>query len=131
MKTDSPGLAPYHAKVTTAEAAARLIKPGDHVFVGTACATPRALVKAIEDLAKPPADVEFIHFITTGAFHSNENGDVTTRYRHRTFFVGSDMRKAVQQGLAEYVPLSIARVSELFTIGRIPLDVALIPQVGG
>ena len=38
---------------------------GDRVFVGTACATPRRLVAAVEALSPAPADVEFFHFLTT------------------------------------------------------------------
>lgn len=116
----------YKDKLITAEAAARLVKPGQHIFVGTACATPRTLVAALEALPEPPAGVELIHFLTTGAVQKDASGRVTTRYRHRTFFVGVDMRTAIQQGVAEYVPVSIARVPELFRNGRIPVDVALI-----
>ena len=36
------------------------------------------------------------------------------------------MRAAVKQGLAEYVPISIAQVPALIERGRIPIDVALI-----
>lgn len=116
----------YQDKLLTAEAAAQLIKPGQHVFIGTACATPRTLVAALEALPGPPADVEFIHFLTTGAMQQGADGRVKTHYRHRTFFVGVEMRPAIQQGVAEYVPISIARVPELFRNGRIPVDVALI-----
>lgn len=117
---------PFRHKIITAEAAARLVRPGNHVFIGTACATPRTLVQALEALAQPPADVEFLHFITTNAVQHDAEGKVTSKYRHRTFFVGSDMRQAVKQGLAEYVPVPITRVPGLFRNGRLPLDVALI-----
>lgn len=126
MTTNSPIQSTYHAKCITAEAAARLIKPGNHVFVGTACATPRTLVGALEALLNPPADVELLHFITNGAIARDADGRIVSKYRHRTFFVGADMREAVRQGVAEYVPVSIARVPELFRIGRMPIDVALI-----
>lgn len=36
-------------KLITAEQAASFVKSGDHVFVGTACATPRVLTKALEE----------------------------------------------------------------------------------
>jgi hypothetical protein len=49
-----PALAPYHDKITSAASAAKLIRPGQHVFVGTACATPRTLVAALENLLYPP-----------------------------------------------------------------------------
>jgi acyl-CoA hydrolase len=116
----------YGSKLIDAEAAARLVRPGQHVFVGTAAATPTALVAALEALSSPPPDVELIHFITTGAVRQSPGGRVDTRYRHRTFFVGVDLRPAVAQGAAEYVPISIGRVPELFRNGRIPLDVAFI-----
>jgi acyl-CoA hydrolase len=120
-----PSLVPYQDKIVTATQAAQLIDPGQHVFIGTACATPRALVAALEALPYPPDDVELVHFITTDAVPHRE-GQAVTRYRHRTFFVGSDIRAAVRQGLAEYVPISIVRVPQLMELGRIPIDVALI-----
>ena len=49
-----------------------------------------------------------------------------TRYRHRCFFVGSDIRVATAQGMADYVPISLAQVPQLIENGRIPVDVALI-----
>ncbi|NWO45126.1 acetyl-CoA hydrolase, partial [Klebsiella pneumoniae] len=49
-----------------------------------------------------------------------------TRYRHRTFFVGSDVRAAVNQGMADYVPIQISLVPELIERGSLPLDVAMI-----
>jgi acyl-CoA hydrolase/RimJ/RimL family protein N-acetyltransferase len=119
-------LEPHRAKVTTAEQAVRQIKSGQHVFVGTACATPRELVRALEAIPYPPADVELMHFITTDAIPHDADGNAVTRYRHRSFFVGSDVRAAVRQGLAEYVPLSIAQLPTLIEIGRVPVDVALI-----
>ena len=121
-----PSLERYSNKISTPRAAVRRIKPGSQVFVGTACATPRALVEALEALTSPPADVDLIHFITTGALPHDADGFPTTRYRHRTFFVDSDVRAAVRLGMAEYVPISAARVPRLMAIGRIPLDVALI-----
>ena len=122
-----PPLLRAHAdKISTAQAAVRLIGPGAHVFVGTACATPRALVAALEALEPRPHDVELVHFLTDHAVPHDEQGRATTRYRHRSFFVGNDIRAAVSQGLAEYVPMSVTRVPGLIAIGRIPVDVALI-----
>lgn len=116
----------HQDKIITAEAAAHLIKPGQQIFVGTACGTPRVLLDALESLAYPPADVQLTYFLTTDALKRDADNRVTTHYKHRIFFVGSDAREAVAQGAAEYVPISIARVPQLIKLGRIPLDVALI-----
>ncbi|MDP3136793.1 MAG: acetyl-CoA hydrolase/transferase C-terminal domain-containing protein, partial [Burkholderiaceae bacterium] len=121
-----PQLRAHHTKVCTAAEAAGRVQPGDHVFVGTACATPRVLVAALERLDLRPADVELVHFLTDHAVPHDMAGQATTHYRHRSFFVGHDIRAAVKQGLADYVPLSIARVPGLMAIGRIAVDVAFI-----
>lgn len=113
-------------KVTTAALAASLVQPGNRVFLGTGCATPRALVAALEGLQNPPPDVELVHFLTTNAVAHDEAGKAVTHYRHRSFFVGSDMRAAAQQGLVEYVPISIAKVPELIENGSLLIDVAFI-----
>ena len=113
-------------KITTAQAAMQQVRPGEHVFVGTACATPRELVGALERLGLRPADVELVHFLTDHAVPHDMAGNATTAYRHRSFFVGRDIQAAVRQGIAEYVPLSIARLPGLIAIGRVKVDVALI-----
>ncbi|MDE2564504.1 MAG: GNAT family N-acetyltransferase [Burkholderiales bacterium] len=121
-----PRLQPHADKVASAAEAVRLVRPGDHVFVGSACATPRALVAALEAWEFGPADVELLHFLTDHAVPHDAQGRATTRLRHRSFFVGADIRAAVAQGLAEYVPLSIARVPGLIALGRIAVDVAFV-----
>ena len=119
-------LLPYADKIHTAEAAVSHIQHGNHVFVGSACATPRTLVTALESLKVTPADVTLVHFLTDHAVPHDDQGRCTSRFNHRTFFVGNDIRAAVKQGMAEYVPISLARVPELMANVRIPVDVALI-----
>ncbi|MBI5488283.1 MAG: GNAT family N-acetyltransferase [Deltaproteobacteria bacterium] len=115
----------FESRLTTAEAALAAVRPGDHVFVGTACATPRTLVRALENLDRPLDDVQLVHFLTTGAVELGPDGP-RTRFGHTVFFVGSDSRELVRQGRADYVPVSLARVPELIESGRIKIDVALI-----
>jgi acyl-CoA hydrolase/GNAT superfamily N-acetyltransferase len=121
-----PSLKPYVANVTTAELALGLIRNGDHVFIGTGCAAPRGLVQTLENMRSPPADIELLHFFTIKAFEHDADGDSTTHFRHRSFFIGKDMRAAMKQGLVDYVPMSVARVPEMMALGRIPVDVALV-----
>ncbi len=112
-------------KLTTAEDALSTIRPGDHIFVGSACATPRTLIQTLEGMHKNLADVEFFHFLTDGAILYK--GDTPqTNFKHRVFFVGTDMREAVKQGQADYAPVSIAQVPHMIDNGGIVVDVALI-----
>jgi len=104
------------------EEAVSLVRSGDRVFVGSACATPRALVQALEQLDRPPEGVELVHFLTDrpGA------GDAPPTYRHRVFYVGRDVRDLLDSGLVEYLPLSLVDVPRLIRSGRMPIDVALV-----
>ena len=54
----------WQARATSAAEAVSAVLPGDHVFVGTACATPQTLVDALERLDKPPAGVVLTHYLT-------------------------------------------------------------------
>ncbi|WP_035238430.1 GNAT family N-acetyltransferase [Desulfobacter vibrioformis] len=116
---------PFEKRLTTPETALSKIKPGDHIFVGSVCATPRALIQVLEALEGNLFDVELFHFLTDGAVGKKE-GVFSTRFRHRVFFVGTDMREAVKQGQADYVPICISQVPHMINSGGMCVDVALI-----
>jgi acyl-CoA hydrolase/RimJ/RimL family protein N-acetyltransferase len=103
--------------------AVSVIRPGDRVFVGSACATPRALVEALEQLDRPPEGVQLVHFLTD---RIGVGDPPSTRYRHRVFYVGRDMQALLDTGFVEYLPLSLADVPQLIRDGRMPIDVALV-----
>jgi acyl-CoA hydrolase/RimJ/RimL family protein N-acetyltransferase len=113
-------------RMLTADAAARLIRPGSHVFVGTACGTPRQLVAALEALPDPPADVTLVHTLTDRVGRTDADGRLQTAYRHRVYYVGSDVRDLMDTGLIDYVPVSLSDVPAMFSDGHQPLDVALV-----
>jgi acyl-CoA hydrolase/RimJ/RimL family protein N-acetyltransferase len=107
-------------QVSAAEAVS-VVRPGDRVFVGSACATPRTLVDALEQSRRP--GVVLVHFLTDRV----GTGDPPrTNYRHRVFYVGRDVRALSESGRVEYVPLSLGDVPQLFYNGQIPLDVAMV-----
>jgi acyl-CoA hydrolase/RimJ/RimL family protein N-acetyltransferase len=98
-----------------------VVRPGDTVFVGSACATPRSLVDALEQLKRP--GVVLVHFLTDRV----GTGDPPhTNYRHRVFYVGRDVRALRESGRVEYLPLALGDVPRLFHNGQIPLDVAMV-----
>jgi acyl-CoA hydrolase/L-amino acid N-acyltransferase YncA len=113
-------------RTLTAEAAAALIGPGDRVFVGTACATPRSLVAALEARSDAPAGVTLVHALTDRVGREGADGQLLTRYRHRVFYVGTDVRDLLPTGRVDYVPVSLADVPAMFADGQQPIDVALV-----
>jgi acyl-CoA hydrolase/RimJ/RimL family protein N-acetyltransferase len=107
----------------TAEEAVRLIQPGHRVFVGSACATPRTLLRALEELAVPVPGVTLVHALTDRV---GIGDPPRTAYRHRVFYAGRDVRDLAASGQVDYVPISLADVPRMFTDGHLPLDVALV-----
>src|SRR4051794_32933526 len=111
----------WRARQVSADEAVSAIRPGDTVFVGSACATPWRLVEALGRLRRP--GVELVHFLTSGV----ESADLLGMgYRHRAFYVGTDIQPLHEAGQVEYLPLSLADVPRLFETGQLSLDVALL-----
>jgi acyl-CoA hydrolase/RimJ/RimL family protein N-acetyltransferase len=115
----------WRERAVAAERAVKAIRHGDHVFVGSACATPRALLRALEALPSPPAGVQLVHFLTDGAV-VEVDGQARSSFRHRAFFLGRDMLKLSGSDSIAYVPMSLSEVPRLLTSGRLAFDVALV-----
>jgi len=115
----------YADKIITAEQAALLVQPGSNVFIGTACAAPRTILAALEGLSSPPPDVCIYHFLTTGAYEGVRRPPAT-RYYHRAFYIGTDMKPFVPSGAADYIPVRLMSVPRLLENRRIRIDVAFI-----
>lgn len=120
--SESPPKADLQAKRVTAQKALAAIRPGSRVYLGTGCAAPRHLIAALESLEPGPADLEFVSFLATLASPATQ----ASRYRHRSFFVGSDIRDLQAAGRLDYVPISLEEVPTLLANGRLPIDVALL-----
>lgn len=123
--TKYPALAGHESRMVTAKEAVALVQAGNNVYLGTACATPRLLCHALEKLTKPPLGVTLFHFVTDGAIPL-KRGKPSTKYKHKCFFVGNDLRHAAAKGWAEYIPVSLSQVPKLVANGSIPIDVAFI-----
>ena len=112
-------------KLMSSARALAAIRPGSRIYLGTGCAAPRSLLADLERMTPGPADLEFVSFVTTSCLPT-EGGVATTRYRHRTFFVGSDVRGLASGERLDYVPICLEEVPGLLATGRLPVDVALL-----
>src|SRR5215472_8181583 len=112
-------------KFVSADQALSAIRAGSRVYIGTGCGAPHSLLAQLEAMNPGPADLEFVSFVTTSALPQIE-GSSRTHYRHRTFFVGSDVRGLAAGGQLDYVPISLEEIPRLLTSGRLPIDVALL-----
>ncbi len=122
---EAPWMAGLGGKLVGADAAVSRIRPGSRIFLGTGCAAPRRLIAELEARTPGPADLEFVSFLTTSAV-LEEALATATRYRHRAFFVGSDVRGLAASGRLDYVPICLEEVPRLLASGRLRIDVALL-----
>lgn len=121
--------AKYPEKVTPENEIFGNIHRGDRIFIGTGCGEPqylvKALVKYVESHPKAFFDAEVFHVWTLGvAPYTDEK--FKYNFRHDSFFVGHNTREAVNKGGADYTPVFLSQVPNLFYSGIIPMDVALI-----
>lgn len=115
---------PWTAEASTPEAVVANIKSGDRVFVHGAAATPTALLDAMCARADLH-DVTLYHLHTEGqcAFATPENA---RRFRSVSFFAGPALRAPIAEGRADFMPVFLSEIPDLFLSGQIPLDVALL-----
>ena len=121
----SGGPLDWRARAVTPERAVRDVRAGDRVFVGSACATPRTLLRALETLASPPAGVHLVHFLTDGAVVERD-GRAASAFRHCAFYLGRDMLRLSLSGGVDYVPMALSEVPRLLEHHRLGFDVALV-----
>jgi acyl-CoA hydrolase/GNAT superfamily N-acetyltransferase len=114
----------YEARTVAPAQALACVKRGSRVFVGSGCAEPVLLVRA---LAERPdvADVEVLHIMTVGHAPYAQAAQAG-RFRHNAFFIGANVREAVARGAADYTPVFLSEIPGLFRTRRLRLDVALI-----
>jgi len=109
----------------SAEEALSYVRSGDRVFVHTAAAAPRMLVEALAARAPELTEVEVVHLHTEGPAPYVAPG-MERHFRARCLFIGANMRQALVEGRADFVPVFLSEVPGLFRDGILPLDIALV-----
>jgi acyl-CoA hydrolase len=115
----------YTKKRCTVAQAMGMIRRGGRLFLGSGCAEPLTLSRGLIEHAHLFADNIILHILTQGeaAYTRPEYRD---NFRHQAFFIGPNVRAAVQEGRADYTPIFLSEIPDLFASGRMPLDAALI-----
>lgn len=115
----------YQKKLTTADAAVRAVESDMRVYVHGNSAFPRVLLEALTRRSGKVRNVEMIHLLGIGeACYSQPQ--FAESFRHNALFIGPNMRKAVQEGQADYIPVHLSEVEGLFLDKTLELDVALL-----
>jgi 4-hydroxybutyrate CoA-transferase len=115
----------YQRKKVSATEAVQCIQSDMRVYIHPGCAEPEALVEAL--MARGPfvRNVEIVHLMTTGRA-DYISPQMEGHFRHNAMFIGGNVRQAVNEGRADYTPIFLSQLENLFESGQMPIDVALI-----
>jgi 4-hydroxybutyrate CoA-transferase len=109
----------------SSEIAVECVKSGDRVFVHGVAAAPHILLDALVKRAPDLRDVEIVHLHTEGPAPYSKP-EFADSFRVNAFFVGSNVRQAVNEGRGDYIPVFLSEIPALFRKNVLPLEVALI-----
>jgi len=118
----------YKRKKVGPTEAVQCIQSGMRVYIHPGCAEPETLVEALMARGPHVKNVEILHLMTAGRA-DYVAPEMEGHFRHNAMFMGANVRQAVNEGRADYTPIFLSQVEELFENGDMPIDVALI-QVG-
>ncbi len=115
----------YQERLCTAQEAVAAVQSGERVFVGSHSAEPQALVNALVACSGKIARAEIVHILTLGMAPYSE-ARFENHFRHNAFFIGGNVRDAINDCRADYTPIFLSEVPALFRNGAVKLDHAFI-----
>jgi acyl-CoA hydrolase/RimJ/RimL family protein N-acetyltransferase len=118
----------YKSKLRTADAAVRMIRAGQRVFIGSSCGEPQHLVNALMDNASYFLDVEIVRLLSV---EGSLLALMADEYRGHSFnlrsiYQGSDQTKGLRANKRFITPMNLCAVPDLFKKRLFPLHFALI-----
>ncbi|MFV0387647.1 MAG: acetyl-CoA hydrolase/transferase family protein [Pyrinomonadaceae bacterium] len=109
----------------TPHEAFKFIKSGDRVFVQGSAQTPRYLLQELSKEAERLRNVELV-FITVQGDVTVNKPEFEKAFRINCLFVSDSVRKAVNEGYADFVPVFLSDIPDLFRGNDMPLDVSIV-----
>ncbi len=115
----------YAAKLATADQAVQRIPRGRRILLGSGAAEPTQLVESMCVRGDHLYDNEIVHLMTLGPA-PYVAPELAHRFRHTAFFIGANVRDAVHDGRADFMPVFLSELPQLIRSRRIRIDVALV-----
>lgn len=114
----------YESRRVSAEEAVSVIRSGQRILVGSGCGAPQELLRALVKRAPELSDVELVHLLTFGiAPYVDKSYEGS--FRHKAFFIGKNVREAVNEGRADFIPMFLSEIPKLFYSQQMHLDLVL------
>jgi len=115
----------YKKKKVSTQDAVSVVKSGDRVYVSGNAATPFNLVEALAHRKDELQDVEIVHVLLLGDDPLSKP-DMKGHFRHNSLFVGPGDRAAVNEGRADYIPVFLYEIPQLFYSQQLPIEIAFL-----
>jgi acetyl-CoA hydrolase len=115
----------YKQRVVTADQAVQAVQSGNRIFLTGNCSVPAQTLEALVRRAQELENVEICHALTIGSA-DYVAPEMQGHLRVNALFIGPNVRKAVQEGRADFTPVLLSEFPLLFKEGYLPVDVAMV-----
>lgn len=115
----------YQSRVVSADEAVKAINSGNRLFMTGNVSVPKTLLAALVRRAGELKDVEICQALTVGPADF-VGPEMEGHLRVNTMFISANVRKAVQEGRADFTPVLLSEFPLLFKNNILPLDAVLI-----
>jgi 4-hydroxybutyrate CoA-transferase len=115
----------YASRVVDADQAVHGIESGYRVYMTGNCSVPRVLLDALVRRAPQLHNVEIDQVLTLGPTHYVEP-NMQGHLRVNTIFISDNVRKAVNDGRADFTPCFLSEFPLLYRKGLLTLDAVLL-----
>jgi acyl-CoA hydrolase len=112
-------------RIVTPQEAVAGIRSRDQLYLQCAAATPSVLLDALVARAEELHDVGVVHLHCEGP-GPHLVPEMASHFRHRALFIGPNARRAINEGRADFVPVFLSDVPELFRSGAQALDAVFV-----
>ncbi len=109
----------------TSYEALKVVKSDDNVFIHSVAAAPQELIQALVRRSGELRNVNIFHLHTEGKAEYTKK-EFSESFTANALFIGHNVREAVQEGRANYIPVFLSEIPSLFKKRIIPIDVALV-----
>lgn len=108
-------------QTVSASEAVKIVKSGDRLHWPCVAAAPELLIQALVARAPELHNVHITHLYTEG-YADYVLPEYAESFHLDSFFVGGNVRKATQAGLADYIPCSLSDSARIIREGYQPVD---------
>ncbi|MDY3978720.1 MAG: acetyl-CoA hydrolase/transferase C-terminal domain-containing protein [Tidjanibacter sp.] len=114
-------------QLVSAEEAVKVVKSDDHVHISAVSCAPKCLIDALCCRGRKGElkNVHIHHLHTEGPAPYVEP-EFEGVFQHDAFFIGSNVRRSVQSGYSDYIPIFLGETAKLYRDGYIHCNVAMI-----